>query len=98
MDLCNENGITHIRYEAGLQYKGDFVEAAAKKFIVPTGVKLKLKEVNKMISAAKENNDDPYKRAEFFNALALQIEKNEKGNPSFNEGTHPLCEIGRAHV
>lgn len=66
---------THVRFTAAAAFKGKFLNSCAKKMIVPTGTKLKEKEFNAMMKLVKENNDDPAKRAEYYERLAEQMEE-----------------------
>ena len=61
IDAAKSCKCTHIRFNASYQHKSKFFTACGKKLMIPTGVKLKEKDVNTMLKAAKENNDDPEK-------------------------------------
>lgn len=74
MNLAAECKSTHVRFKATAAFKGKFLNACAKKMLVPTGVKLKEKEFNAMMKIVKENNDDPSKRAEFYTRFLEQLE------------------------
>lgn len=65
---------THMRFNAAAAFRGKFLNSCIKKMIVPTGVKLKEKDFNALIKLVKENNDDPAKRAEFYERWAEQLE------------------------
>ena len=74
MNLAAECKSTHVRFMATAAFKGKFLAACGKKMMVPTGVKIKEKEFNVIMKAAKENNDDPAKRAAFYKRFAEQLE------------------------
>ena len=74
MALAAECKVTHLRFSASAAFKGKFIAACGKKMIVPVGIKLKEKEFNVIMKAVKENNDDPKKRAEYYQRLVEQME------------------------
>ena len=75
MGLAATCKVTHMRFKAAAAFKGKFLNSCAKRMIVPTGVKLKEKEFSAMMKLVKENNDDPSKRAEFYERFAEQLEE-----------------------
>ncbi len=75
MGLASTCKVTHLRFKATAAFKGKFLNACGKKMIVPTGIKLKEKEFNAMMKLVKENNDDPIKRAEYYERFAEQLEE-----------------------
>lgn len=75
MGLATTCKVTHLRFKATAAFKGKFLNACGKKMIVPTGIKLKEKEFNAMMKLVKENNDDPMKRAEYYERFAEQLEE-----------------------
>lgn len=93
MNLADSNKITHMKYNGGLQHKTAFFNACAKKLIVPTGIKLKKKDVEEMISIAKKNNDKTSARKDFYLRLAAQLEENMQNEGSYADGGHPFHEI-----
>lgn len=86
MSMAKENGITHIKYNAGMQYKGKFFEACGKKLRVPTGLSMKYKDWKAVIDAAKANNDDLGDRSGFYKMVAKQIKKGLKKDNITDEG------------
>ena len=83
---------THMRFNASYQHKSKFFTACGKKMMVPTGVNLKEKDINNMLKAAKENNDDPKKRANFYLLLAEQIEEQMR-TQQIEDEAHPFVRI-----
>lgn len=83
---------THMRFNASYQHKSKFFVACGKKLMIPTGVNLKGKDINNMIKAAKENNDDPKKIANFYRLLAEQIEEQMR-TQQIEDEAHPFVKI-----
>lgn len=83
---------THVRFNASYQHKSKFFTACGKKMMIPTGVNLKEKDINNMLKAAKENNDDPKKRADFYLLLADQVEEQMRKQQITDEA-HPFVRI-----
>lgn len=92
IDAAKSCKCTHIRFNASYQHKSKFFTACGKKLMIPTGVKLKEKDVNTMLKAAKENNDDPEKRATFYRFLAEQLEEQMIAEGITNEA-HPFVKM-----
>lgn len=90
MNLADTNNITHLKYNATLQYKTGFFNACAKKLMIPTGVKLKKKDVEAMIKIAKENNDKTGARKDYYLRLAAQLEKNMMNEGTYADEGHPF--------
>lgn len=92
LDAAKTCKCTHIRFNASFQHKSKFLAACGKKMIIPTGVKLKEKDINIMLKGAKENIDDPEKKAIFYKMLAEQIEEQMISDGITNEA-HPFVKI-----
>lgn len=91
MNMADECKITHIKFGAGMQHKSKFFTACGKKLIIPTGIKLKVKDIDGIYKAAQLNNDDPAKRAAYYLRLAEQLEENMRNEKITNEA-HPFVE------
>ena len=92
LSLAAECKVTHLRFKAAAGFKGKFLNSCGKKMIVPVGVKLREKEFAVIMKAAKENNDDPKKRAEFYQRLAEQME-NDLINMKDRSPNHPYVKM-----
>lgn len=93
MNLADDNKLTHLKFSAGLQHKAAFFGACAKKMIIPTGVKLKKKDVEDMINIAKKNNDKTEDRKNYYLRLAAQLEENMQKENTYADEGHPFHEI-----
>lgn len=91
MNMADTCKVTHLKFDAGLQHKSKFFVACGKKMIIPTGIKLKVKDLDEIYKAAKKNNDDPEKKANFYLFLAEQLEDNMRDEHITNEA-HPFVE------
>lgn len=91
MNMADTCKVTHLKFDAGLQHKSKFFVACGKKMIIPTGIKLKVKDLDEIYKAAKKNNDDPEKKASFYLFLAEQLEDNMRDEHITNEA-HPFVE------
>ena len=92
LDAAKTCKCTHVRFNASYQHKSKFFVACGKKLMIPTGVNLKEKDINNMLKAAKENNDDPKKRANFYLLLAEQIEEQMR-TQQIEDEAHPFVRI-----
>lgn len=91
MNMADECKITHIKFGAGMQHKSKFFTACGKKLIIPTGINLKVKDIQGIYNAAQTNNDDPKKRAQFYIRFAEQLEEQMR-KQGISDEAHPFVE------
>ncbi len=91
MNMADECKITHIKFGAGMQHKSKFFTACGKKLIIPTGVNLKVKDIDGIYKAAQLNNDDPKKRTQFYLRFAEQLEEQMR-KQGITDEAHPFVE------
>ncbi len=91
MNMADECKITHIKFGAGMQHKSKFFNACGKKLIIPTGINLKVKDIQGIYNAAQTNNDDPKKRTQFYLRFAEQLEEQMR-KQGITDEAHPFVE------
>lgn len=91
MNMADECKITHIKFGAGMQHKSKFFTACGKKLIIPTGINLKVKDIQGIYNAAQTNNDDPKKRTQFYLRFAEQLEEQMR-KQGITDEAHPFVE------
>lgn len=91
MNMADECKCTHIKFAAGFQHKSKFFAACGKKLIIPSGINLKVKDINAIYKAAQDNNDDPKKRTQFYIRFAEQLEEQMR-KQGISDEAHPFVE------